>query len=113
MSQQSYLPLLLLAHDQVVLGDLVVNLDTPWHNFRSFPKGTKYPEDYSHVDLQLGHVLGNRVKQSLSGNVGSNFRSVLDTNETSFRALQAMSSVRTLEEFQGYVRRRFPGSREE
>jgi hypothetical protein len=92
MSPPNFLSRMLLAHDQVKLGDLVLSKDAPWNDYRSYPRALQPNVDYSRTTLRLTEVLANVFGGELKGNVGDMFNAARTANQSSFQALQAMES---------------------
>lgn len=83
---------LLLAHDQVELGDLVLSKDTPWNDFRPYPKRLHPHVDFASSTQQINEVLANISGGQLGGNVGNLFKAAIASSQTSAQAMQAMQS---------------------
>ncbi|KAL9113598.1 MAG: hypothetical protein Q9227_002336 [Pyrenula ochraceoflavens] len=87
-----YFPAVLLAHDQVALGDLVLSRTTPWNDFRSYPRALQESCDYSRQTEQLDKVRSNASCEETEGHAGKLFEAAKTSGQGSLQRLRTMAS---------------------
>jgi hypothetical protein len=82
-----------LAYNQVRLGDMTLNIDTPWNDFRSYPFDLAETDVFRSDKLTVSDIDIHRATGSVSATVAGLFEAIATASKFSF-TMQSTSTAR-------------------